>query len=241
MISTILTILLAAVLVICAWQGYKKGMIMGIGALLAIVVSIYGADLLSTAFSYDVIPALRPFASGFMEQKIDADEGALDRMGWKDENYSVDDLLIQYPDRKKDFCVACYTSLGIHESAANIMADEVLAYAAENNKDISYSVVQILCEKVCYVGCFILAVLMLLILITVIGNLPNLSYKLPNLDTLNDIFGVLLGLAEGLAFCVIIVWALRFMGIIIGEDTLDSMWLGKKLIEHNFLINYLGI
>ncbi len=241
MISTMITILLAAVLVICAWQGYKRGLMMGVGALLALAVSIYGANLLATAFSYDVIPALRPFAAGFMEQRIDGDDGAMERMGWKDEDYSLEDLLKQNPDKKKEFCAACYETLGIHESAANIMADEAVAYDVEHEGDTVYAVVQVLCEKVCFVGCFVLAFLLLIILLTVIGNLPNLSYKLPNLDTLNDILGVLLGIAEGLVFCLLIVWLLRFAGIVIGEDSLEAVWMSDKLLEHNFLIDYLGI
>ena len=42
-INTIINIVLAAILVICAWQGYKKGIIMGIIEVLVIILSLYGA------------------------------------------------------------------------------------------------------------------------------------------------------------------------------------------------------
>ena len=53
--TKLIDLLLIAVIIICAWAGYKKGMIMGIGSILVIVVSLYGGNLLSTAFSYEVI------------------------------------------------------------------------------------------------------------------------------------------------------------------------------------------
>jgi hypothetical protein len=42
-------------------------------------------------------------------------------------------------------------------------------------------------------------------------------------------------------FCVIIVWALKFTGKIIGSDTLTDAWLPRMLLRHNFLTNYLGL
>jgi Colicin V production protein. len=63
----VLDLALIAIIVICAWAGYKKGIIMGIGGILAIVVALYLANLVSITFSYEVIPALRPFVSGYME------------------------------------------------------------------------------------------------------------------------------------------------------------------------------
>ena len=121
------------------------------------------------------------------------------------------------------------------------MAAEAIAYAGENETDMITSVVQVLCENVCFVGCFLLSFLLIIILLTVIGNLPNLSYKLPHLDILNDIGGALLGIATGLMFCVILVWTLKFTGIVIGKDTLSSASVAKLFLEHNFLTTRLGL
>lgn len=239
--KTVITLILLAILAMCAWSGYKKGLIMGVGALLAITVSVYGANLLATAFSYDIIPALRPFAAGYMEQQIDAENGAMARMGWKDSEYSAEDLLAQHPERREEFCQSCYEALGVHESAAKLMAADAVKYEDENGSGVVNAVIQIFSEKACYIACFILGFLLILILLTVIGNLPNLSYKIPNLDILNDVGGTLLGIAEGVAFCMLLVWALRFTGKIIGEDTLDSSWLAAKFIKHDLIAKYLGI
>ena len=255
----IINLLLIGILFICAWSGYKKGIIMGIGGILAIIVSLYGANLVASTFSYDIISAMRPFASGYMESQIrrDDDSGGtaisldgeeeeeedsiLEQMGWESSDLSVEDLLAENPDRREEFCIACYQKLGLNEDTSRAMAAEAIAYAEENETDMISSVVQVLCEDICFVGCFLLSFLLIIILLTVIGNLPNLSYKLPHLDIVNDIGGALLGIATGLMFCVVLVWALKFTGIVIGRDTLSSASVADFFLEHNFLTTRLGL
>ena len=67
---TILSLAFLIILIFCGWSGYKKGLIMGVFSLLAFAVSVYGANLLSTTYSLEVVDALRPFASGFVEVNI---------------------------------------------------------------------------------------------------------------------------------------------------------------------------
>ena len=76
---TVIDLVLLAIIIISIWSGYKKGFIMGIAGLVAIIVSLYGASLVSSAFSYEVVPALRPFASGYVESQMQ--ENVLEDMG----------------------------------------------------------------------------------------------------------------------------------------------------------------
>ena len=240
--KAIIDLVLLGILVICVWSGYKKGLIMGVGGVICIIVAIYGANLLANTFSYDVVPALKPFANGYTEGLIGGkDSVVMKHMGWDGADQSVEDLLAANPDRRQEFCRECYVVLGIDESAADVMAKRAVVYAAETASPVRAAVGQILCETVSYVGCFILAFLLILIILTVIGNLPNLSYKLPNLDLVNDIAGALLGVLTGLMFCVLLVWALKFMGMLLGSDTLASTKLGGWLLQKDYLMKYLGI
>ncbi len=241
-IKAIIDLVLLGILIICVWSGYKKGIIMGVGGILCIIVAIYGANLLANSFSYDVVPALKPFANGYTETLIGgSDSAVMKRMGWDGSTYSAEDLVEMYPDRRLEFCSTCYQVLGIDESTADIMAERAVTYKRESGSSMRAAVGQILCETVSYAGCFIIAFLLIVIILTVIGNLPNLSYKLPRLDLVNDIVGALLGLVTGLMFCAVLVWALKFMGMLIGSDTLAATRIGGWLLEKNFLLKYLGI
>lgn len=238
----IIDLVLLGILIICTWSGYKKGILMGIGGIVAIVVSLYGANLLANVFSYDVVPALRPFVGGYSERLLAGkDSPVLEEMGWTDYDYSVEDLLQRFPERREEFFSSCYTSLGVDKTTAGVMADRASAYARESGVGMKDAMVHVLCETISYVGCFLLAFLLLIIILTVIGNLPNLSYKIPRLDVVNDVGGAVLGLVTGFLFCVVLVWAMKFMGMLLRNDALASTRLGGWLLEKDLLMKYLNI
>ncbi len=240
--KTIIDILILIILVHGAWSGYKKGLIMGIAGALVLVVAVYGANLLSNAFASEVVPALKPFAGGYVENIVDGEDGALESMGWdNDNNYSLDDLLAAHPKEHDEFAAACYEKMGIAPAAAEVMGEAAADYAEKEDENLVDSVIHELCERISYVGCFVLAFLMIAIVLTVVINLPNLSYKIPHLDLVNDIAGTILGLVTAAAYCAVFVWALKFMGMIIGGDTLADTVLGGWFLKRDFIAGFLGI
>ncbi len=240
--KTAIDILILIILVSGAWAGYKKGLIMGIIGALVLVISVYGANLLATTFSHDVVPALKPFAGGYIENLTDGEDGVIETLGWKDrDEYSLEDLLERHEDEREDFAAVCFEKMGISPTASEIMAESALEYAEEEDKGVLDSVVHELCERVSYVGCFVLAFLMIAIVLTVVINLPNLSYKIPHLDLVNDIAGTVLGLLTAAAYCAVLVWALKFLGMIIGETALEDSIFGGWFLKKDFIAAYLGI
>lgn len=237
----VIDIAIIAIIVICVWSGYKKGIVMGVGGIIVIIVSLYAANIVASTFSAEFVPAMRPFASGYMEKQLDEDGGVLDAMGWSGTDYSAKDLLEIYPDEKHNFAAQCYMSIGIYETSANAMAGKAVELYGQNGGEFMDSVVYIACETISYMLCYILSFLLILIILTVIGNLPNLSYKIPNLDTLNDAVGAGLGLVTGVLFSIILVWALKFTGIIIGSDTLGETVVARVILKLDFLIKFLGV
>ena len=239
--KTAIDILLLVILVYGTWTGYKRGLIMGLAGVLVLTVSIYGANLLSNAFSYDVVPALRPFAGGYIEKMVDGEDGVLQSMDWdNDHNYSLNDLLSQYTDEHDEFAAECFRRLGITPSAADVMAESAVSYADEHNENLVDAIVHELCARISYMGCFVIAFLIIAIILTVVINLPNLSYKIPHFDLVNDIAGTVIGFVTAVFYCAVIVWALKFMGIIIGAETLSDTILGGWFLKHDLIAKILG-
>lgn len=236
---TAIDLVLLAILIISVWSGYKKGLIMGIGGMIAIIISLYGACLLSTAFSYEVVPALRPFASGYIEGQMSTT--VLENMDLTDTELSLEDVLSNDAQLEHRFCYESYRAVGIYDDAADQMATEAETYADEQDTDIQTAVVEVFCSRVTYVLGVILAFLLLLIILTAIGNIPNLAFKIPNMDILNDAGGAVMGLVEGITLCVLLVWALRFAGLIIGDDTLSRTILAKFFLSIDFITKGIGI
>lgn len=238
--KAVLSLLFLSILIFCVWSGYKKGLIMGVFSLIAFVISVYGANLLSQTYSGEVVDALRPFASGFVEVNV-INKTVRPAMGIDSSNLSVKDFFAQNPGRETEFCTLTYEGMGIHASTSEQMAGEAVAYAAENGVELMDAVVEVLCRRISYVGGFILAFVMLLILLTVIGNIPNISFQIPNHELLNDIGGAVAGLVQGLAFCLIIGWALRFVGLLISQETLSNTFLVSWFMDRTIFVHLLGI
>lgn len=235
---TILGLIFLVVLVYCGWAGYKKGLIMGIFSILAFVISVYGADLLASTYSAEVVDALRPFASGFVEVNI-VDQKVRPAMGASD--LSLNDYFAQSPGRETEFCTMIYEEIGIFDATSEQMAEEAVAYARENGMDITDAAVEVLCLRIAYAVAFVLAFLMVLIVLTVLINLPNISFKIPNFDMVNDIGGAVLGFVQGICLLLVFGWALKFTGLIIPQETLSETFLVSWFMDQSILVHYLGI
>lgn len=235
----VIDLVLLAIIIISIWSGYKKGLIMGIAALLAAIISLYGASLVSQAYSYEVVPVLRPFVSGYIQNRMENE--VLEDLGIDDTSLSVEDVLSGDPSLRHDFCAACYASTGIYADAADQMATEAEEYAAANGATIQESVVEVFCIRAAYVAGVALVFIVFLIALTALGNIPNLSFNIPNMDTLNDAGGAVMGLVNGMVYCILLCWALRFLGLVIGRDTLENTILAKFFISIDFITSGVGI
>lgn len=238
----ILNLTLLLIVLLCAWNGWKRGLIAGIGSLLALVISIYCADLLSTTYSYEVIDALRPFASGYMETTINNEVRVeYNITGASDSSLSVEDYLTAHPEDAQGFCQSTFEHMGVYGETARVMADSSLDYAAAQEMSVTGAMVEVLCRTAAYAVGFMLAFLLILILLTVLGNLPNLTFKIPGMDLLNDIGGLLTGVIQGFFFCALLCWFFKFTGIVLPQATIAESGLAAWLMRLDLLYPFLGI
>lgn len=238
----LLTLAAVILLFLCAWNGYKKGLILGVLSLIAFIVSVYAADLLSTTYSYEVINALRPFASGYLETSVNSEvRQSFGIEGSTTASLSVADYLEAHPEDAELFCSRTYEAVGIYTPTAAQMAKEAQDYATQQDTTVENAMVEVLCQRVTYAAGFILAFLMVIIAITVIGSLPNLGFKIPNLELLNDIGGLVTGVLQGLALWAVFCWVLKFTGLLIPQDMLAENALTAIMMQMDPLHAFLGI
>jgi hypothetical protein len=69
--NIIIDLLLIGILALCVWNGYRKGLILGISGILALVVAFYGANLIADTYSSEFISMVKPFIAGIVDKSVD--------------------------------------------------------------------------------------------------------------------------------------------------------------------------
>lgn len=225
---------LLIVIILCTWGGYKKGLIGSIAGILAIVVALLGGSLLSSTYAHEVVPALEPFVNGYVDSQSNRQQ-ALEKMGYGDSDMSLNDILASDPSLRYDYAYESIRSVGFYQDRAEELADKAVDYSNQTGIDMTTSVVTILCDTITYVGGLTLAFLMILILLIAIANVGNMSFRLPNMENLDEIGGTVLGFIKGFVYCVLFCWILSFFGILIGKDTLAQTTLARFFLAFKFM------
>lgn len=229
MLRAAIDIMLLLIVAYCTWMGSKKGIIGGVAGILAIIVSLYVGSLLSSAFSGEIIPAFRPFAGGIIESKESA---VIEEMGYS--GLSLEDIVAANPEEGLNYGINIYEALGIHPKRADDMAQKAMELAESEKIVLSAAVEDTLCKNVLYVGGTVFGAILVLILLTVIANLFNLRFHIPNSPKLDFYGGMGLGLLNGTAYCILICWILSFFGMFLG-DVLSQSLLTRFYLLFDFL------
>lgn len=228
----VIDIVLLLILAYCTWMGWKKGLVnTGLG-ILAIAVALFAGSLLSSAFSNQLIPAFKPFASGIIETKADR---ALADMGEEYKGLSIDDVVAAQPEKKYDYCLNLYKEAGLHQRRAATMAKQACQLSDKNNMQIDEAAETTFCEDILYVAGTVLAAVLISIIFAVVANLTNLTFHIPNAPKLELYGGVAAGFIKGFVLCVLLCWLLSFAGLLIGKDTLQSSLLSRFFLLFGFI------
>ena len=225
----VLTVVLAAIFLAAVWSGYRRGLILSAAQLAAIVVALYGAALLAVA---------EPFAGGYFEGQLDV---VATELPDNDAGLSGEDWVAAHPDTAQEYAEQCFAAAGVTGRPARRMASAALAMRDEQDITLRAAMTQVYCARLCYVLVTSVGFLLILLILAAIGNLPNLAFKLPNREKLNDIGGAALGAVNGVCFGILLCWALQFAGPVIGRDTLAHTALAKALQAIDVLTLGVGV
>ncbi len=230
----IIDVILLIIVALCTWNGYRKGLIGGVAGILAVILALFGGSLLSSAYAHEVIPALEPFVDGYVDSQKSRD-AMLEKLGYAHSELSLEDVLEQDSSLRYDYAYESLKDIGFYNKRAEDLADRAVAYSDDNGVNMTTAVVAVLCDTISYVGGLVLGFLLILILIVAIGNVGNLSLRLPNMELLDEIGGAVLGFVKGFLYCVLLCWLLSFFGALIGKETLAHTTLARFFLAFRFL------
>ena len=232
----VIDLVLLAIIALCTWKGYKKGLVGNIISLFIIMVALLGGTMLSKAYSGEVIPALRPFISGYVDSQKTRDK-IIENMGFETGNYSLEDIIARDPSLRYDYAYEAMLHIGFYEKTSEKLAVDAVSFSEEQDVNMTDAVVEVMCETMTYVLGLTVAFLMILILLVAVGNLFNLSLRLPNMETVDEIGGSILGFIKGFLYCVLLCWLLSFLGAVLGRNTLYNTTLARFFLSFKFITN----
>ena len=230
----IIDVVLLAIIALCTWSGYKRGLVGGIASILAIIIAVFGGTLLSSAYAGGVVPAMEPFVDGYVDAQKNRDM-ILENLGYGKSDLSLEDVLAEDPSLRYDYAHECMKLMGFHERRISELADRSIRLSEETGASMTDSVVAVLCDTISYVAGLCIAFMLILILLVTIANIFNLSLRLPNMETLDEVGGAVIGFVQGFVFCVFLSWLLSYFGIIIGKETLENTVLARFFLSFEFL------
>ena len=238
MASIIIDVVLALIVVLFVWRGYKNGFIVSIIGVVAIIIAFAGANIVSRTFSQEFAGMLEPFVGGVVDKAVSSTLNGDRNLEGEEIRFASD------ASDTSDIYIITYNSLrsiGISDSASDKLADTVSGHFDRGETKLSVSLTEYLCSKLAFVLVFAVTFILLAIIFAAIGNVINLAFKLPGLETLNKVLGAVFGFAKGCMILLFIACIFRYLGMVLPDNFTDDTILLKWLIDANPLANIIGI
>ncbi len=238
----LIDLVLIAIVAFSAWKGYRKGLILGVSGIIALIIAFFGARCVSNNYSQEFVSMLEPFVSGVVDSSLDkSDDNLLEDYEENTLEGETAQTAAPAKNQSEEYSVTYETlkTLGILRNSADSLTQEITDTVKSAGKTIRAAIVSTLSEKITYVITFALVFIMIVIVFTVLANIINLAFKLPGLDLLNGAGGLIFGLIKGMIFVYLIAWILSYLGVFIGKNLVDDTFFLRFLMDHNLLVDIL--
>ncbi len=234
-LSTVIDIGLVLIVVFAAWRGFRNGFIRGVFGILAIIIAIYGANLVAKTYSGEFTGMLEPFVSGIVDKSITDVHDFSSEPETQNQEQTYDKTKSVY-----EVSYAALINIGISEGAAKQIAEKVGGTIDDLGHQMSSNLTNVLCDALAYIAVFAVAFILIAIIFAVIGNIFNLAFSIPGIESVDKIIGLFLGIIKGLLIVLTLAVVIRYLGLLAG-DTIEKTIILKYILNVNPLANILGI
>ncbi len=219
MTHIIFDLIILAVLIAAACRGYRRGLILSLFSLLAVVVALVGAIILSNLWS----PALSQYLQPKLSPSVTS---AVESVLPESTATAADDLFRLLEEADLPFGLEQYLP-GIREDGVAAAEDASHAWV----EALSGTLTEQLADSIAKNGLFILAFILILSLWKLLARALDLAARLPVLHTLNQLGGLLIGLLRGALLLFLLGWLVRWLF----PDLIPSDTVEQSTLLHFFL------
>lgn len=216
--SLLFDIVIVLLLVLFAWRGAARGLVLSLCGLAAVFVAFFAAQIVSDLFCAPVAGIIRPVITQSIEEAV---KGLGDlAVGGEESGYTVSDLLDYLKENEKFQGFADYVKQAV---PSNIRGQgSPLSTLADY---LSKGIAKIVLFAIVFIGVQIAWFLA--------SHMLDLAFKLPILAEVNLAGGLAFGLIKGVLLIIVLVWLGQVSGVVPAEpDTpILSLFTVKGLSE----------
>ena len=192
-------LLIAAVLLLFAYLGRKRGLVLTLCGLLAMFVALIGASMISNMLCDPVAKAIQPMIESGVSQALQ--QAVQENMSSASVGEGVSVPLEQALQILKESGIyrmfAQSLSNAFNEGVLDAVSGAATSIAAYIAREVSRTVL------------FVVSFVVVLLGWRVVSKVLDLAFKLPVLSTINRTLGGVVGLAKGALVVLIAVWLLK--------------------------------
>lgn len=217
----LLDLIVAAVVALFIWKGWRKGLVLSLCGLLAVLVAFAGAGIAARTLSPAVGQALEPKISQLIEERL---EEGLSASPPAEEVSAGEDPLSDVLSVLKD--------LGLYENLVDSLQHTV-EEGMNGAVSAAASAGAAMAQSIAYRIIFLVSFTLILALWGWLSRALNLVASLPGLHFLNKTGGAAIGLVKALLVLFLVTWLLQSLGHFVPEETVAQTTLLRALVEHN--------
>lgn len=215
---------IAAVLVLCAVLGWKRGLIRSLAELAVMIVALGLANQIASAAAPVIVDkTLRPATYAAIELRVD--ELVQENVPSLSPVQELERIAEAIPNRfVREHVQDLIGGLGLfQEGSLDATARETLLCLGYQLADTALDgVVCNLIRSILCAVCFTVLTVLLRLTVKVLTK----AVKLPGLKQINELGGLLLGVGKGLLLVCLGIWVLRLTGVITPEMAESSILIG---------------
>lgn len=238
MLYIIFDIVILAILVVFVARGVKKGFVLSLCGLLAVVVAFVGSTILANTFAPKAGEILQPMFSDFIDNQLgDLFENA--GVALPDGTTAPDGPAVPNDLPLNDLLASLRQSdsfKGLADVVEGLINDGVTA----GTKAIE-AIAANLAQSIAYALIFVVSFLLLTLAWAVLSHALDLVSKLPVLNSLNKLGGAAVGLVKGCIILFVAAWLLRFTDDLIPVEAVEQTYLLKFFMTTNPVTLITGI
>lgn len=206
MMAILLDVAVVAVLVFFLWRGAKRGFVLTVCGLAAVVVALVGASFLANLLAEPVAKAVEPIVSERIQESLsEAIQGT--------EFTATGGGVAETPEEVSlPGVIEHLKENDLFRGFADAFQEAVDKGVAEVTTNAAQSVAHFAAVQIAHHVLFILGFILVLILWFILSHALDLITRLPVLNTLNEVGGGVVGLLKGLLILCLVGAVLRFCG-----------------------------